>query len=141
MKIKFDSNVIKHISLFESMTHARVKDCFEDSQDTLVFIVEKGDIVKAIGKNGETAKKLKDLIKKKIKIVESSADIKEFIKSLILPLKADKIEQEGDLIYLKSNDVRTKGLLIGKAASNLRNYESIVQRYFPIKEIKVVDNV
>ncbi|MEM4755651.1 MAG: NusA-like transcription termination signal-binding factor [Candidatus Woesearchaeota archaeon] len=136
-KIKFDSNDIRYITLFESLTHAKVKDCFEDMQETIVFVVQQGDIVKAVGKQGETAKKLRDLLKKKVKIIEAHDDPVRFIKSLILPLKVDAVELQGQTIYLKSNDVRTKGLLIGKAAANLRNYEKTVQRYFPIKELKV----
>ena len=142
MRIKFDGDIIKNISLFESITKAKVKDCFEDDQQTLVFVVMPGQIVKAIGKNGTTAKKLKDILKKKVKVVEFNNNVISFVKSLVLPLKPDVIEEIDNIIYMKSNDIRTKGLLIGKAASNLRNYESIVQRYFSnIEELKVVDNI
>ena len=65
MRIKLNADMIKNISLFESITGAKVKDCFEDNQENLVFVVKQGHIVKAIGKNGNTAKKLKDMLNKK----------------------------------------------------------------------------
>ncbi|RLE43009.1 NusA-like transcription termination signal-binding factor [Candidatus Woesearchaeota archaeon] len=125
------------MSLFERMTKAKLKDCFVDSNGVLVFVVQNGDIGKALGKHGKMAMKITQKLNRKIKIVEYSQDLIKFIKNLILPYTVNAIEQEDDVVILKSDDTRVKGLLIGKNGKNLRNYESIVQRYFPIKEIKV----
>ena len=57
----YNKEEINHINLFEKITKARVKDCFLN--DIIVFIVEEGDLGKAIGKKGfnklfsETAEK------------------------------------------------------------------------------------
>ena len=52
-RIKYDSELIKLMTLFESMTGAKVKDCISDEK--LTFIIEEGDMGKAIGRNGATA--------------------------------------------------------------------------------------
>ena len=67
IKIKFDIELMKFISLFEKITKINAKDCFK-SGAKLVFIVNPGYIGKAIGKGGVNIKKLESLFKKKIKI-------------------------------------------------------------------------
>ncbi len=136
--IKYDMEILQYMPFFERLTKAKLRDCFEDNNGFLVFIVEEGQIGKALGKKGITVKKLKEKIPtKKIKVVEYSSDLIKFIKNLILPYKVESIIQDGDTIILKSDDTSVKGLLIGKNGRNLRNYENIVNRYFKIKEIKV----
>ena len=49
IKIKYDINLMKFISLFESITKTDVKDCFEIG-GKLVFIVKEGNIGRALGK-------------------------------------------------------------------------------------------
>jgi N utilization substance protein A len=49
--IKFTTNEIRYIALFESMTGAMVKDCIVDDENGKVtFLVKKGDMGLAIGK-------------------------------------------------------------------------------------------
>lgn len=137
VKIKFDINVMRFISVFETLTRARVKDCFEQN-GRLVFIVGEGEIAKAIGKGGSNIRKLENLIKKKIKVVEFSPELLEFVRNVVAPLKvADIVEEEG-VVKITPPDSQTRGLLIGRGAVNLRGFEAIVKRHFEITEIKVV---
>jgi N utilization substance protein A len=138
MKIKYDLQFIKIINLFENITHAQVKDCLY-FKDILLFIVKEGDMGKALGKQKSNALRLERMFNKKIKIVEFNPEVLQFTVNLISPLKVDRINEEEGIITLSSSDSKTKGLLIGAQAQNLRNYEAIVKKYFEnIKEIKVV---
>ena len=47
------------------------------------------------------------------------------------------MREEGGIVFLDPKDLKTRGLLIGRGASNLRFFEAIVKRYFPIDELKV----
>ncbi|MBW3003820.1 NusA-like transcription termination signal-binding factor [Candidatus Woesearchaeota archaeon] len=128
---------MKYISLFETITRAKVKDCFELGEK-LVFVVQEGEIGKAIGKKAANVKKIEGMLKKRIRIIEFNPDLIRFINNVIYPVKAKNIEQDNSIITITSPDSHSRGLLIGKAAEILRNNEKIVQRYFEIEEIKVI---
>ena len=135
-KIKYSQDLMEFMSIFETITGTKLKDCIMD--EYIIFIVQENQIAKAIGRNGSNVRKLQSILKKKIKIAEFNLDPLIFTKNLISPLKAKDIKIEGDVIIIQGEDIKTRGLLIGRNAKNLREYESIVQRYFPIKEIKVI---
>lgn len=136
-KQTYDVELIKTINLFENVTKARVKDALY-MKELLTFIVFEGDMFKALGKNLENLKRMESMLKRKIKIVEFNSDMIKFITNLLYPYKVDIITAEGKIVTIRDEDVKTKGLIIGAKAQNLRQYESIVKKYFDIEEIKVV---
>jgi len=136
-KQTYDVELIKTVNLFENVTKARVKDALY-MKELLTFIVFEGDMFKALGKNLENLKKMESMLKRKIKIVEFNNDMVRFITNLLYPYKVDSITVDGKIVTIRDEDVKTKGLIIGAKAQNLRQYESIVKKYFDIEEIKVV---
>lgn len=131
MMRKFDTRLIGFITTFENITAARVKDAFIEKEQ-LVFIVNEGDAGKAIGKRGAKIKMISGILKKKIKVIEFNSDVKEFIKNIIDPLKVEEIESKEDKIILRSNDLRTKSILIGRNRENLNNLNNTVKKYFKV---------
>jgi transcription termination/antitermination protein NusA len=129
---------MKFISVFETMTRTNVKDCFENKNKQLVFIVESGQIGRAIGKNASNVKRIEAMLKKKIRIVEFNEDVSEFIRNLIYPLDVQEITIMDGEMTIAGGDTKTKGLLMGRNLQNLHETQSIVNRYFNIKSIKVI---
>lgn len=127
---------MKFMSMFESLTQAKVKDCF-DLNSSLVFVVNEGEIGKAIGKKAVNVKKFEAMIKKKIRIVEFNPNMIEFVKSVVFPLQLRDLKEEEGVITLTAVDSNTRGLLIGRSAQNLRFFEFIIKRFFEIKELRV----
>lgn len=136
-KITYSPELIKLRALFETFTKANLKDCFYDQHNMLVFVVDAGEMAKAIGRNGSNVKRLENGLKRKIKIVEFAPTADAFLRNLIMPLRANNIIHEEEQMTIVADESKTRGLLIGRAASNLRNYENTMQRYFKIREIKV----
>ena len=134
-KIKYDINLIKFISLFETLTRAKVKDCIYSEQ--LIFVVKPREIAKAIGKKASNIKKIENILKRKIKIVEFNDDVVIFVKNLIAPLKAEKITKEDNVITISDVNNQTKAKLIGRESKNLKEYKKIVSRYFDIENIVI----
>lgn len=136
-KISFDLDAMKSISMFESITRANVKD-FIKKDDKLIFVVNPGEIGKAIGKKGSNIKKLEQKFRKKIKIIEFDEDMLIFIQNVFYPNKVKEITEEDGVVSIVPPDSKTRGYMIGRNATTLRGAEDIVKRYFDLKEIKVV---
>ncbi len=137
LRTGYDADLIKTVNMFEQVTHARVKEAFY-FKEILTFVVVEGDIYKALGKGLVNVKKLENLLQKKVKIIEFHPDVLKFVANLIHPYKVESITQDGKIITITDSDMKTKGLIIGAKAQNLRGYESVVKKYFDIEELKVV---
>ena len=138
MGIKYDTDTIKLINLFEKISSVKVKDCLVN--ENIIFIVNKGYMGKAIGRNGVKIKKVESLINKKIKIFEFSDDICRFIKNFLAPLKIEEVstDENKKLVNIKVNGISIKAKIIGRNNRNLNNLKSVVSRYFKVDSIRVV---
>ena len=126
---------MKYISLFESMTGAKVKDCIVN--DSVIFVIHENEMGKAIGKQGSNIKRVENTLKKKVKLAEFNNDISQFIQNLIYPLIAKEIKEEDGIETIYGPDTKTRGMLIGRDRHNINSINDIVKRYFEVKEIKV----
>ena len=138
MKFVYTMETMQRMSLFEKLTRAKLKDLIE-LEDKVFFIIEKGQLRNALGPQKKNVQKLEDIFKKKVRIVEYSDSVTQFVINLVSPLKVVEIVEDEGVITMTGSDQKTRGLMIGARAKNLRLYESIVQKYFPdIKELKVI---
>ena len=139
---------MKLITLFESMTGAKVKDCISNADmrgsrrdslaNSLIFIMEENEMGKAIGKNGVHIKRMENMLKKKIKLVEFSSDVLQFVKNMIYPIEIFDVKQENDDLIIHAKDTHTRAMLIGRERQNINHLNDIVRRHFNVKEMKVV---
>lgn len=136
--IKYDNLTLELMTIFENITRSKLKDHFEMGE-TLVFLVQPGQLRIALGPKAANVHKLKSKLNKKFKIVEYSDNLERFVRNLTYPLELVDYNEENETLTIEGKDTKTKGLLIGRNAQNLRALEKAVQRYFSnIKEIKVV---
>tara|TARA_Y100000310_G_scaffold75462_1_gene71758 strand:+ start:17304 stop:17711 length:408 start_codon:yes stop_codon:yes gene_type:complete len=132
---KLDSDTIKVMTLFESVTGARLRDCVVD--DNILFIVQPNQSGKAIGKNGANIKKIQTLLKKNAVVKEFDEDVVQFVKNMI-NVEVDSIEEVEGIIEIKCSDFKKRNVLIGRDKHNLNNLEEVVKRHFNIEGIKVL---
>lgn len=137
MKMKLTQESINNINLFEGLTNAKVKDCFSDG-DKLVFLIEEGNVKKALGRNNSNVERISKILKKEIKIIAFSNDVCKFVSNLIYPNKVDEIKIDGKVVDIFVSDSIVKGRIYGRGRENLKKINSIVKNYFDIVEIRVV---
>lgn len=130
----FNKEIIDYINLFESLTKAKVKDCYLDNE--LVFIVNEGDIGKAIGRKGVNIKKIAELTKKRIKVIEFSKDVEKFVSNLIQPFEGKIYKVNDNEVEIEANNVKEKGVLIGRNRKNINKLNKLIKKYYKV-EIKV----
>jgi len=137
MSVVIDNELLQTISIVEKITHARVDRCIP-RDDKLIFVVGKGDARKVVGPQGAVLKKLESQLGKRLKVIEKVDDRLQFIRNAMLPLKIVDMKEEDGIVTVFGADEKTRGLMIGAKAQNLRFTEKIVQMYFPeVREIKV----
>ncbi len=135
--MKLDNQSIQLLNVFESMTRSSVKDCIiEDNR--VIFIVNPGNIYKAVGPKGHNVQRIEHMIKKKVKIVEFDENPVKFIKNYLLPIKISEIESKEDAIYVRAENNSEKGILIGRDKRNLNELKEIVSKYFKVIDIKII---
>ena len=107
-----------------------------EGEDQFYIIVPMGTVGKAIGKGAQNIKKLNHRLKKRVKIIEFHPHVKTFISKIIAPLEVQSIEETNDSIIIKDSSKKTKSLLIGHSAKNLKLLSKTVERFFQ-KEVKI----
>src|SRR3989344_361926 len=134
MKVKYDMALMKLMGLFESLTHVALKDCYEDAgSGNLTFIVAEGSVGKAVGKGACNVKRIEGMLNKRVRIVEYSADLCQFVRNMIMPLRVADVSVSDKVVTIRDSDMQTKGLIIGRNAQNLRALEEHVKRHFDIE--------
>ncbi len=124
-------------SLMERITKAKVKDCFTDEEGTVFFVVAAGEVGKAIGKSGSNIKKMQQELQRKVRVIEYSSEVVEFVKNIIYPLRAQSITEEQNMVVIQETNRKAKSLLIGRQGRNLKLINRAVQRFFP-HQVKVI---
>ena len=125
------AELIGYINLFESLTRSRVKGCHQ-SGEVLIFIVYEGEAGKAIGKKGDNIKRLTQLLKKRIKVVEFSDNVLKFVSNLILPIKAEIRLEDEKTVIIEGKGAKFKQAVLGTERKNLKEIQSIISDYFKV---------
>jgi len=128
-----DLEKIQQINLFENFTKAHVKELFENN-NSYIFIVEQGNMKKALGKQGQNIHRFSAMIRKKVKVVEFNPDGILFLKNLLYPLAPRTIEKQENCLVVTA-DSKTKALLIGRDRRNLNWYSKVLKDYFKLNII------
>ena len=138
MEVKLSAESIRYLTLFESLTGASVKDCIVQD-DKVIFVVKKGDMGIAIGRGGINVERARELIGKKIEIIEHSDDPAEFISNIFKPIdvKVRIVERGGKRIAQISVSPQYKGLVIGKGGKNINKAKELARRHHDIDDIVV----
>ena len=140
MPVRFDTETIRLITLFENMSGAPVKDCMLDQgTNTLYFIIDEGSVGIAIGKNGNSVKKAEHVIGKSIKLFEFSKDIATFVKNLIPQVTEIKIRNDDNkkvIVEIKV-DKKSKAMVIGRDGRNLKIFKELLSRNHNVDDLIV----
>ena len=135
--IKLDTEKIQIIGLFESITHASVKDCLIDKEkNKMTFVVNENNAGKAIGKGGVNIKNLENKFNKKIEIIEFSEDPVRFASFLLRPsiIKDGFVSERSDAKKILNIEFSKK---VDLDKSKVRKAKIMVQKYFDIDDLVV----
>lgn len=132
---------LKYMSIFSEITGVTVYRCFVDGDSgKLYFLVKKGDLGKAIGRNGRNVRVLSELFKRQIEVFEYSDDLVEMVKNLfpgVEILKVDVTERGDERVVSITVREEDKGRAIGRDGRNVKRARLILGRLFNVSRLTV----
>ncbi|MHA1818621.1 MAG: NusA-like transcription termination signal-binding factor [Candidatus Heimdallarchaeota archaeon] len=142
MKLSIDE--LKTMNIFVNITKVSPKDCIIDRKmDRIIFVVKRGSIGTAIGKQGINVKKLKSALAKDIEIIEDDDSPEVFIKNALVPATVEKVvvvrrKNKPDLAFVTIKQGQ-RGLAIGKDGRNIERARLLAKRHFDIENVILSD--
>ncbi|KQC04207.1 MAG: transcription elongation factor NusA [Methanoculleus sp. SDB] len=125
----------RYIEELRILTKSIGLDCIIDDQfDRVIYVIKKGDMGMAIGKNGDNIKKMQKVLGKRIEMVEEAGEPEEFIRNILKPADIAEIvcdnERKYNVIVRKKSDL---GIAIGKGGANIEKARILSRRFFGIE--------
>ncbi len=141
-EIKLSSEQLSLMSMFQEMTGATAKDCVIDEKlDRLVFVVARGQMGLAIGKEGVSVKKLERSVRRPVEVVEWADGIEELVRNALGAKHIQRVEvsdrldgTKGVVVFV---DPRKKGAVLGLGGRNAEKVRLLAKRYFGITSIQI----
>lgn len=140
----FDMQFIRYINLFGKVTKIRAKHCFAYN-NTLVFVVDKEDINRAIGRDNVNLKQLSSILGKRIRVVaqpRGMGDLKNFVSVLVSPAKFENIEVIENIgvkeAIITTNERESKAMMIGRGRVRQEELKKVLEEHFGIRELKIL---
>jgi len=129
---------MRHLNLFNKVTRVETRFCF-DYNNMLIFCVPHSMIHKAVGDEGKNIRRMKEILKKRIRIVSIPRGIRDasrFIESVVNPVTFKNLEVNGDEIIITASR-QSKAALIGREKRRLKEMQEIVKGFFE-KDLKII---
>ena len=133
-----DMKFIRYLNLFERVTKVRTQHCFFYNF-TIVFLVPRSQVARAIGEGGRNIKKLSQILEKKVKIISiplGKEDMHRFVLDIIYPVRFKNIEVKDNGVLISAG-MQSRASLIGRNKRRLNEMREILEQYFGIKEVRI----
>ncbi|HJJ41922.1 MAG TPA: NusA-like transcription termination signal-binding factor [Methanocorpusculum sp.] len=135
----------RYIEELRILTKSTAVDCvIDDRYDRIIYVIKKGDMGFAIGKNGDNIKKMTQVLGKRVEMVEFDEDKNHFIANMFKPAEVCVISfgEPDEPVRIEIIDKMNFGLAIGKGGSTIEKARLLVRRFFNknISDLEVLEN-
>jgi len=132
---------MRYINLLSKISRVRTNSCFRYNQ-SLIFIVDRRDVSKAIGEDGKNVKEMSEILGKKIKIVgmpniNNPEEVEKFILAIIHPTVFRGLEITETELIITSGGPQNKAMLLGRNKMRLMELKEVVKQYLK-KDLRVI---
>lgn len=143
--IKLNTETLRYIAALENASGTEVKDCIVN-EDTVIYVVNQGQLGKAVGKNGVRVKTIGAALGKKVRVVEFSDDPVKFVgnmlstltvKNIFLEEVTSKETSEPKKCIVIEADFKTRGSILGKGGKKVQLLRDLLKRHHNIEDVVV----
>lgn len=135
--MRLNSDEIFYLNEFSSASGANARDCVIEEK-VVAFLVKKDAMGKAIGRNAETVKRLRQKLRRNIEIFEYDDDVQGFIKKALYNIKIDAIniaERNGKKQAILQLDSENKRKLLNNLA-RVKRIKAFAKRDYNIDDVR-----
>lgn len=122
----------RYIEELRILTHATALDCvIDDRFGRIIYVIKKGGMGIAIGKNGDNIRKLSRVLGKRIEMVEYDEEPSVFIENMFKPAEVSLVFfDEENIVRVFVKQKGNLGLAIGKNGSTIEKAKLLTTRFF-----------
>jgi len=141
-EIRLTSDQLSMLSMIQGMTGATARDCIIDEKaNRVIFVVAKGQMGLAIGKEGAAVKKIERAVRRPVEVIEWADDIEGLVKNALGARHVREVRVEERLDGTKSVmvvvDPRKKGAVLGVGGKNAAKVRLLARRYFGVSNVQI----
>jgi N utilization substance protein A len=145
-EIKLTSDELSLMSMFQGMTGATAKDCvIDDKRNRVIFIVQKGQMGLAIGKDGTSVKKIERAVRRPVEVVEWADDVEGLVKNALGAKYVMEVRVgerlDGTKGVVVVVDSRKKGAVLGLGGRNAEKVRLLATRYFEVSNVQITSEL
>ena len=133
--VTLSNDDIKRLALFESLTGAMAEDCIVDGE-RIAFIVKEGDLGRAIGKNGETIRRVREAFGKRVDVFENAESMEKFVRHLYPGIEIRELKvlegTDGKTVQIAVG-AQDRGPAIGRDGERIKLARAILERRYGVK--------
>ncbi len=130
--LELTGDELQLFSIFSKISGAEATD-FEKTDYGLVFLVQKQDLGRAIGKQGSTLQRLRNAMKQNVFVYADSPELEEFVRGLfnnITILNIEIREAMGEKAVFLHVPEKDRGFAIGKEGMRIKIAKQLLRRKF-----------
>lgn len=136
-----DMQFMRYINLFSKVSKVSTTKVFSYNNH-IVYAVPKPKVSTAIGKNAVNVKKLSDILRRKIKIIEmpdidDNKGIAKFVADVVAPIEFNKIEINNNSVVITAGR-QSKAALIGRNRMREKELADVLKNFFHIPKLKIM---
>ncbi len=141
-EIKLSSDQLSLMSMLAGVTGATAKDCVVDEKlNRVIFVVAKGHMGLAIGKDGASVKKMEKAVKRPVEVVEWAEDVEGLVKNALGEKNLQEVrvteKDDGTKTIVIVVDPRRKGAVLGVGGRNAERLRILARRHFDVTSIQI----
>ncbi|KAF1077886.1 NusA-like transcription termination signal-binding factor [Methanogenium sp. MK-MG] len=131
----------RYIEELRILTKSIAIDCIvDDGFERIIYVVKKGDMGLAIGKNGDNIRRMQRVLGKRIEMVEEGGSFDEFVRNILRPIDVLKTEDDPDtertrIVIKKKGDL---GIAIGRGGCNAEKVRLLCRRMYNAEVADIV---
>jgi len=136
-----DMQLMRYINLFAKTTGVQTTKVFVYNNQ-IVFAVPKSKVSIAIGRGAVNARRLNEILRKKIKVVampevDSNEGIGKFVEETVAPIEFNKIEVKENSVVVTAGR-QSKAALIGRNRTREKELADVLKNFFHIAKLRIV---